>query len=491
MAGGRDGGRAATAGGIALLLAMLVAAITASACTASDETSAASTSTTRAAPKERGRSPSPYVTARFTATASSHRFGQDPTYTADGRVLSSTVAPEGTQQVYVSELDGSEGRCLTCGQPGPNGYALERPQGDWILFCSWRGNPVVLGRPCLGGYGSDLYLMRPDGTDVTRLTAPGRPFDSGDVYDNYHPTWSPDGRRIAWTHVAFRAPGDGGTRWEVVVADVDLDGRTPQLGEPAIVAPAENAAYETQSWSPDSSTLLFTRFGGRDAAEGWMASELWRARLAGGGASLRAPKLDRLTDGHPGWDEQAAYTPDGQAVVFMSSRGTPTWYQSVVTLAQAGGHFPPDQNTAFGPFFIATISDPRFRTDLYLLDLATRSIRRLTDLDSVIPEFTFDPTGRRLLWSEGNRERRTMIGEFDLPEETPTWDPPPVDADDTWVGAPRSGTEVEVPEPPPGPAEPLADAAIPPEIVAGAQLYAEQLAGLAPAADAVVGGPAG
>jgi hypothetical protein len=64
----------------------------------------------------------------------------------------------------------------------------------------------------------------------------------------------------------------------------------------------------------------------------------------------------------------------------MSSRGYATWYQTVVTAAQQVGFDPPMQTETAGPFFVETILDPHFRTDLYELDLSTRAIRRLTDL---------------------------------------------------------------------------------------------------------------
>src|SRR5664280_434650 len=67
----------------------------------------------------------PFFTARFTASVNHSTFGQDPSWTADGRVLSNEDDPSGVSQIYVSRLDGTEMSCLTCGQPGPNGFPQE------------------------------------------------------------------------------------------------------------------------------------------------------------------------------------------------------------------------------------------------------------------------------------------------------------------------------------------------------------------------------
>jgi Tol biopolymer transport system component len=166
-----------------------------------------------------------YFNAQFTVQSTAVAFGQNPSWTHDGRVLSNENDNSGTEQVYASNLDGSNMSCLTCGQPGPNGFPQERPtKGDWILFCSWRGEAVTLGKPCLGGVGSDLYVMRPDGSQVTRLTS----VDTGsDPQDNYHPYWSPDGKRLVWTHVTYQLPDHGGTQWEITVADFVQDQTGP------------------------------------------------------------------------------------------------------------------------------------------------------------------------------------------------------------------------------------------------------------------------
>jgi hypothetical protein len=99
--------------------------------------------------------PGPYFSARFSVEQNSYTFGQDPTWTRRGDVLSQELGGSGILQVYRSKLDGSARYCVTCGKTrGPNGFAAERPQGGWILFCSYGAQPEHLGMPCLGGYGA-------------------------------------------------------------------------------------------------------------------------------------------------------------------------------------------------------------------------------------------------------------------------------------------------------------------------------------------------
>ena len=395
MTGMRRSGRA-IAGAIALV-------VTLASCTSSG----AATSARRGA--------NPYFVAPFTTRANSYTFGQDPSFTADARVLSNENDAAGVRQVFVSDLAGSHPSCLTCGQPGPNGFPQERPQGDWILFCSWRDSHVTFGAPCLGGFGTDLYVMRPDGSHVQRLTAPAAGEGAGPAYDNYHPYWSPDGRQIAWTHVVFADRAHGGTQWTILTADFTLNHTSaPRLTNVTTVAPAGDTAYETQSWAPDGTGVLYTSLTSHgDPAAGWLNSELYFLRLHGHAATPAHPKAIHLTDNHPGWDEQAVFTPDMRDIIWMSSRGSPTWYQSVVTAAQTFGKTPPLENDTAGPMFVLAILDPRFHTELYELDLASHAIRRLTFLHQVVPEFVFDSTGTRLLWSDGGR-RATNIGTFSL-----------------------------------------------------------------------------
>jgi WD40-like Beta Propeller Repeat len=360
--------------------------------------------------------PGPYFSASFHVHRSPYTFGQTPTWTPAGDVLSNEPDRAGVEQVYASHLNGSGIRCLTCGRvPGPNGFPEQQPGGRWILFCSMGTQPKQhFGGPCLGGYGSDLYAMHPNGTNVTRLTAAsdpagGVPYDApggGVPYDNYHPYWSPNGRQLVWTRTEAYPLARGGQRWEILLADfvAPAHGR-PHLAHIRVVGPAFGV-YETQAWAPDGSGFLFTAFGPRNSPfqatpPGWMHLELYFMRLYGRGASPAHPRVTHLTANDPAYEEQATFTPDMREVIVMTSRARPgTWYQTVITAAQWLHFDAPNPGSAGTPMFLADFSDPKFTSDLYMFDLATGAVRQLTNFGHVVPEFGWNRTHTKLLWTE-------------------------------------------------------------------------------------------
>jgi len=206
---------------------------------------------------------------------------------------------------------------------------------------------------------------------------------------------------------------------------------------------------------------------------------------SGHGATPAHPQRIHLTDNHPGWDEQAAFTPDMKDVIWMSSRASPTWYQTFVTAAQQLGYQPPMQNETFGPMFVLAISDPGFHTDLYELDLSTRAVRRLTNLNRVVPEFYFDPSGRRLLWTEGGHPV-TRVGTFAL-SSVPHRVGPTVSPVPAWAGAPRQG-HVEAPSSV-GPPVSNTRAPLPNEVIEGLGVFQAQLATLSARLGGLAQGP--
>ena len=375
--------------------------------------------------------PGPYFVAPFQVRTNPYTFGQTPSWSRDGSVLSQEPDRSGILQIWRSRLNGSARNCLSCGRlQGPNGFAEERPQGDWILFCSYGAQPVHLGNPCLGGYGGDLYVMRPDGTEVTRLTRRSDPgagarygASTGIPYDNYHPYWSPDGRHLVWTRTEAYPLAQGGQRWEIMLADFVAPRHSPpRLTHIRVVGPAYGV-YETQQWAPDGSGFLFTAFGPRRSpyqatAPGWMHQQLYFMRLYGPGASPARPRVTQLSDDAPVYQEQATFTADMREVIFMSNRNSPTgsWYDLVIAAAQRTGFDGPFAGSVGTVQFLADFSDPNFRSDLFMVDVRTHDLRELTDFHNVVPEFHWDRGHMRLLWSgiRGGRNRRfiTRVGTF-------------------------------------------------------------------------------
>src|SRR5262249_448864 len=114
------------------------------------------------------------------------------------------------------------------------------------------------------------------------------------------------------------------------------------------------------------------------------------------------------------WDEQAIFTPDMRRILFMSSRDLPGAHNDWA-IAASLFDLPADYDyELILPVFSDSFLQPVFEqaTDLWELTLRwnrdrTRfkpgPVRRLTESGTdgwVIPEFAWDPTGRRLLWTQ-------------------------------------------------------------------------------------------
>src|SRR3954454_14817012 len=111
----------------------------------------------------------PADAATFTTTTNSFSFGQAPDWMPNGQVAWHDDVT-GENQVYVSNLDGSAKRCLSCAQKGPNMVAQARHQGDWVLFHPWSGHNLTIGSPGFGRMGSSLIVVDPRPNEIVQLT---------------------------------------------------------------------------------------------------------------------------------------------------------------------------------------------------------------------------------------------------------------------------------------------------------------------------------
>ena len=192
---------------------------------------------------------------------------------------------DGNSEIYVMDADGSEPRNLTQ-NPANECNPAWSPDGRSIAFVSSRGQtrPVKPCGPgpdrrieCIGDQQSEIYVMNADGSRKRNLTRNRR--------DDDYPTWSPDGRRIAFMH------GRGRGRGQLYVVNADGSGlrNLARITGPAL--------FSSQPvWSPDGRTIYFGRY---------------LVRTDGSGAR----KL-------PYMPLNAVWSPDGRQIAFVNNVST-------------------------------------------------------------------------------------------------------------------------------------------------------------------------
>ncbi|HEY9401974.1 MAG TPA: hypothetical protein VIQ24_04735, partial [Pyrinomonadaceae bacterium] len=130
---------------------------------------------------------------------------------------------------------------------------------------------------------SDIYVMKPDDSIATRLTA--------DAAENEEPAWSPDGKQIAFTSTR-----DG--NYEVYVMNADGSGQTNLT---------RSAAVETSpAWSPDGTRIAFVAF---------VETRGYQIHVMNADGSGR-----RSLSGERGGEREPSWSPDGTRIAF--SRGS-------------------------------------------------------------------------------------------------------------------------------------------------------------------------
>ena len=136
-----------------------------------------------------------------------------------------TSSRDGNREIYIMNPDGSEQVNLTQ-HPAGDLQAVWSPTGEQILFVSNRGDLRPRGT-------RDLYLMDPDGSNVRRV------FKRKIEAWRTTPTWSPDGKQIAYDQWDFSG---GGTTGMYILT----------LGEQE---PEFTGMYSQPAWSPDGTEI--------------------------------------------------------------------------------------------------------------------------------------------------------------------------------------------------------------------------------------------
>ena len=116
---------------------------------------------------------------------------QAPAWSPDGRTIVFVSWRDGNGEVYAMDANGSSPRNLTQ-NPAKDVRPAWSPDGRSIAFVSIRDRHQRMQREFGRPEPSDIYVMNADGSGKRNLTR--------DRANDDLPTWSPDGRRIAFLH---------------------------------------------------------------------------------------------------------------------------------------------------------------------------------------------------------------------------------------------------------------------------------------------------
>jgi Tol biopolymer transport system component len=194
--------------------------------------------------------------------------GEMPTWSADGQRIAFHSSSSGWPEIRVINADGSNERVLGRGM-----WPSWSPDGTRIVFFS-----------ATGGSEGGIFMMNADGTGVTQLISNEFANPGYGDYAVELPSWSPDGRSIAFVRANYEDP------WTVHILDL-------ATSETSLVNVGTTVGDSRPVWSPDGTRLL-------------LQVPFWAIASVNRDGSGFQKLVEATYVGNPDW------SPDGKSIVF-------------------------------------------------------------------------------------------------------------------------------------------------------------------------------
>ncbi len=189
-----------------------------------------------------------------------------------------------SSEIFVIDASGNNLRALTNTPDSDETEPAVSPNGNQIAFLSNVGNQ-----------GFHLDLMNKDGSGTHALAAGG--------FENSAPTWSPNSTQIAFGR-CIATDAETGDCTSSQIAVIGSNNQNLRVLTPRVAG----AVDSRPTWAPNGKKIVFQRTN----ADGIVS--LWSVNATG-------TSVERILNDGSDVDRNAAYTPNGQRLIFASDVG--------------------------------------------------------------------------------------------------------------------------------------------------------------------------